>query len=132
MYLFVLKIFLYSLIMRTVLLIIFLIFSFQITAYSWEKVHVTDYVNKKTKSPWNFYDDFEDQKVGKVNLKRYQINDKGAGRKPFKIKQESNGNSGVFFRSRIEGTKISAWQVEVAPPKNNSGGIYESLSLIHI
>ena len=28
------------------------------------------------------------------------------------FKQESNGNSGVFFRSRIEGTKISGWQVE--------------------
>ena len=42
------------------------------------------------------------------------------------FKQESNGNSGVFFRSRIEGTKISGWQVEVAPPKNNTSGIYES------
>ena len=42
------------------------------------------------------------------------------------FKQESNGNSGIFFRSRIEGTKISGWQVEVAPPKNNTGGIYES------
>ena len=42
------------------------------------------------------------------------------------FKQESNGNSDVFFRSRIEGTKISGWQVEVAPPKNNTGGIYES------
>ena len=42
------------------------------------------------------------------------------------FKQESNGNSGVFFRSRIEGTKIRGWQVEVAPPKNNTGGIYES------
>ena len=42
------------------------------------------------------------------------------------FKQESNGNSGVFFRSRIKGTKISGWQVEVAPPKNNTGGIYES------
>jgi len=42
------------------------------------------------------------------------------------FKQEANGNSGVFFRSNIEGTKISGWQVEVAPPKNNTGGIYES------
>ena len=42
------------------------------------------------------------------------------------FKQEANGNSGVFFRSTIEGTKISGWQVEVAPPKNNTGGIYES------
>ena len=43
-----------------------------------------------------------------------------------KFKQESNGNSGVFFRSSIEGTKIAGWQVEVAPPGNNSGAIYES------
>ena len=42
------------------------------------------------------------------------------------FKQESNGNSGVFFRSSIDGTKISGWQVEVAPPGNDSGGIYES------
>ena len=42
------------------------------------------------------------------------------------FKQEANGNSGVFFRSSLEGTKISGWQAEVAPPGNNSGGIYES------
>ena len=40
--------------------------------------------------------------------------------------QVSDGNSGVFFRSTIEGTKISGWQVEVAPPGNHTGGIYES------
>ncbi|HTG55480.1 DUF1080 domain-containing protein [Niabella yanshanensis] len=43
-----------------------------------------------------------------------------------KFKQEANGNSGVFFRSSIEGVKISGWQVEVAPLNNNTGGIYES------
>jgi hypothetical protein len=42
------------------------------------------------------------------------------------FKQEANGNSGVFIRSGIEGTKISGWQVEVAPPYHNTGGIYES------
>ena len=42
------------------------------------------------------------------------------------FKQEANGNSGIFFRSTLEGTKISGWQVEVAPPGKNSGGIYES------
>ena len=36
--------------------------------YAWEKVPVPDYVNKKTKSPWNFYDNFEDQKLGKMNM----------------------------------------------------------------
>jgi hypothetical protein len=40
--------------------------------------------------------------------------------------QESNGNSGVFFRSTIEGTKITGWQCEVAPPGHDTGGIYES------
>lgn len=42
------------------------------------------------------------------------------------FKQEANGNSGVFFRSSIEGTKISGWQVEVAPSGQHTGGIYES------
>lgn len=42
------------------------------------------------------------------------------------FKQEANGNSGVFIRSSIEGTKISGWQVEVAPAGNHTGGIYES------
>ena len=42
------------------------------------------------------------------------------------FKQEADGNSGVFFRSSIEGTKISGWQVEVAPKGKDTGGIYES------
>mgnify|MGYP001252664298 CR=1 FL=1 len=42
------------------------------------------------------------------------------------FKQEANGNSGVFFRSSIEGVKISGWQVEVAPPEGYTAGIYES------
>ena len=42
------------------------------------------------------------------------------------FRQEANGNSGIFFRSILEGVKISGWQVEVAPPENHSGGIYES------
>ncbi len=42
------------------------------------------------------------------------------------FKQESDGNSGVFFRSSLDGTKISGWQVEVAPPGKDTGGVYES------
>lgn len=42
------------------------------------------------------------------------------------FKQESDGNSGVFIRSTVEGTKISGWQVEVAPLGMHTGGIYES------
>lgn len=42
------------------------------------------------------------------------------------FKQEADGNSGIFFRSSVEGTKVSGWQVEVAPPTLHTGGIYES------
>lgn len=42
------------------------------------------------------------------------------------FKQEANGNSGVFIRSTVDGVKVSGWQVEVAPPGQHSGGIYES------
>ena len=42
------------------------------------------------------------------------------------FKQESNGNSGVFFRSSLDGTKITGWQAEVAPKGHSTGGIYES------
>ncbi|GAB5474726.1 MAG: hypothetical protein Mars2KO_28250 [Maribacter sp.] len=42
------------------------------------------------------------------------------------FKQEADGNSGVFIRSTVEGTKVSGWQVEVAPPGHDTGGVYES------
>ena len=42
------------------------------------------------------------------------------------FKQEADGNSGVFFRSSLDGTRISGWQAEVAPPGLWTGGIYES------
>jgi hypothetical protein len=40
--------------------------------------------------------------------------------------QEADGNSGVFIRSHVEGTRVSGWQVEVAPPGRHTGGVYES------
>lgn len=40
--------------------------------------------------------------------------------------QEADGNSGVFIRSTVDGTKVSGWQVEVAPPGKHTGGVYES------
>ncbi len=43
------------------------------------------------------------------------------------FKQIADGNSGVFIRSYIKkGVEISGWQVEVAPPGFDTGGIYES------
>lgn len=40
------------------------------------------------------------------------------------FKPESNGNSGVFIRSSVEGTRVSGWQVEIA--RTGTGYIYES------
>ncbi|WP_297704054.1 DUF1080 domain-containing protein [uncultured Eudoraea sp.] len=40
--------------------------------------------------------------------------------------QEADGNSGVFIRSTVDGTKVSGWQVEVAPKGKHTGGVYES------
>lgn len=42
------------------------------------------------------------------------------------FKQEADGNSGVFFHSSIEGTRVTGWQAEVAPKGHHTGGIYES------
>ncbi len=42
------------------------------------------------------------------------------------FKQQADGNSGIFIRSTVDGIKVSGWQVEVAPPGSDSGGIYES------
>lgn len=54
----------------------------------------------------------------KDSYKNFELN--------LEFKQEADGNSGVFFRSSITGTKISGWQAEVAPPGHHTGGIYES------
>ena len=43
------------------------------------------------------------------------------------FKQEADGNSGVFIRSFIpRGVRINGWQVEVAPPNQHTGSVYES------
>ncbi len=43
----------------------------------------------------------------------------------FFLSVEGGGNSGIFFRSLFEGSKVIGWQVEVEPEGNNTGGIYE-------
>ena len=48
--------------MKNLLFILILIFTIN-SSHSFEKVVVPDYVDKKTKSPWNFYEDFEDEKL---------------------------------------------------------------------
>ena len=60
--------------MKKLHLYVFLVLMFSVftsQSIAWEKVPLPDYVDKKTKSPWNFYEDFEDQKDWRVqNMKR--------------------------------------------------------------
>ncbi len=56
--------------------------------------------------------------VSEKNFKNFELT--------VEFKQESNGNSGVFFHCTVEGVKISGWQAEVAPLNKGTGGIYES------
>lgn len=79
--------------MSKVLLIIFLFLSFPITTYSWETVPVPDYVDKKTKSPWNFYDDFEDKKLKFEYIKNSKEVSNSPGITPYKFKQDDDGNT---------------------------------------
>ena len=84
--------------MKKLFLYIFLVLMFFTpnNLYAWEKVPVPDYVDKKTKSPWNFYDDFEDQKFNKYihsSSKNYKTNRNKVGKKPYKFKKDSDGNT---------------------------------------
>ena len=104
------------------------------TAFSQKKYH--SIFNGKDLSGWKIYgtekwyvdngdlvcESGPEKKYGYLGtIKRY---------KDFELtidfKQEANGNSGVFFHSSIDGTTISGWQAEVAPPGDHTGGIYES------
>ncbi|MCD6354948.1 MAG: DUF1080 domain-containing protein [Prolixibacteraceae bacterium] len=63
-----------------------------------------------------------DKQYGYLSTKKYYDNFELT----LEFLQEANGNSGVFFRSTFKGTKVKGWQVEVAPPNHDTGGIYES------
>ena len=83
-------------------------------AYAWEKIPIPEYINKKTKSPWNFIEDFESQKEGTLKLKNLSINDKGKGLQPFKIKKDANGNK------YLEVTVQHGWNDDPYKSKKNS------------
>lgn len=84
-------------------------------AYGTEKWYVEDGLLVSESGP--------DKEYGYLATEKYYKNFELT----MQFKQETdNGNSGVFIRSTIEGTKVSGWQVEVAPPNKHTGGIYES------
>lgn len=82
----------------SILSIIFL----TLEATAGEEIVVPDAVASISKSPWNFFEDFESQNQGQMVLCRFfskkdclenlSINDKGTGFTPFQIKKDLNGN----------------------------------------
>ena len=63
-----------SLFVKKLLYIFLVLMSFTTgNSYSWEKVPVPDSVDKKTKSPWNFSEDFENQEEGKLKVYAHQL-----------------------------------------------------------
>lgn len=84
------------------------------TAYGTEKWYVEDGLLICESGPDKAYGYLATDK----HYKNFELN--------LEFKQESDGNSGVFIRSTIEGVKVSGWQVEVAPKGMHTGGVYES------
>lgn len=84
------------------------------TAYGTEKWYVEDGLLICESGPDKAYGYLATDK----HYKNFELN--------LEFKQEADGNSGVFIRSTIEGTKVSGWQVEVAPKGKHTGGVYES------
>jgi len=84
------------------------------TVYGTEKWYVEDGVLVSESGPDGEYGYLGTEK----NYKNFELT--------AKFKQDQDGNSGIFFRSNFEGTKVSGWQVEVAPPGDDTGGVYES------
>ena len=60
----------------------------------------------------NWFESGPDQEYGYLSTKEHYKDFELA----LEFKQEADGNSGVFFRSTVEGTIVNGWQVEVAPP----------------
>ncbi len=115
--------------MKKLLFLIVLVFSIQLTAqkslFNGENLDGwTIYGTEK----WYVYEGLLICESGPDEQYGYLATDKHY--KDFELtlefKQEADGNSGVFIRSTVEGTKVSGWQVEVAPPGHDTGGVYES------
>ena len=83
---------------------------FSTSALAWEKVLIPNDVPKKKSSPWNFFEDFEDQNEGKIKfclfskkktcLGDLETNNKGKGNIPFRIASDDDGNK--FLRVTVK------------------------------
>ena len=76
---------------KVIVILIFTFFSSNLIAL--EKVLVPDYVNKETKSPWNFYENFEGGKLNFQYVKKSKNIGNSPGKKPYKFKKDPDGNT---------------------------------------
>ncbi len=54
--------------MKKIFVTTFLFLFFSNIVLAWEQVSVPDHVSNKISSPWNFFEDFEDQNEGEIKL----------------------------------------------------------------
>lgn len=110
--------------MKNLLFILILIFTIN-SSHSFEKVVVPDYVDKKTKSPWNFYEDFEDEKLRFQYIKRSKNVWNSPGRKPYKFEKDQNGNTFLSITvkhkwNRCCGSNFYSERAEIFTRKKNA------------
>ena len=55
-------------------------------------VYLWYFILSKGRSPWNIFENFENEKVGRLRTNKFTTNNKGTGRKPFEIKVDPDGN----------------------------------------
>jgi len=110
--------------MKNLLFILILIFTIN-SSHSFEKVVVPDYVDKKTKSPWNFYDDFEEEKLRFQYIKQSKNIWNSPGRKPYKFEKDQNGNTFLSITvkhkwNRCCGSNFYSERAEIFTRKKNA------------
>lgn len=110
--------------MKNLLFILILIFTIN-SSHSFEKVVVPDYVDKKTKSPWNFYEDFEDEKLKFEYIKQSKNIWNSPGRKPYKFEKDQNGNTFLSITvkhkwNRCCGSNFYSERAEIFTRKKNA------------
>ena len=103
------------------LLTILVLLIFSPNLFAWEKVSVLDSVDKETASPWNFFDDFEDQ-----NFRKYIYKDNkccGRGIEPYKFKKDPDGNTYLEITVKHgwnSNQKHTSERAEIYPPEKHA------------
>ena len=85
---------------------------------------IPDYVDKETESPWNFFDDFEDESFDRYIFSEPIYPDKGPGKEPYKLKKDPDGNTYLEITVKDKWNKCCQWKIfteraEMSPREKN-------------